>query len=109
MEMFAIDGNWLNVQIMKLRRESIRRTGRGEVITLDGTAHFDPVGATVRYRMEFRAQPEEMTQLWQYLGQDVSHSCTFPWGGQMLTKQMYAQNLSQDGDRLSATFVEVGA
>ena len=108
MEMFAVDGTWLPVQIMKLSRESIRRTGRGEILTLDGIQHFDPVGATFRYRMEFRAQPAQMTQLWGILSQNLSHSYTFPWGGQMVQKQMYAQNLSQTGDRLTATFVEVG-
>ena len=106
-EIFAIDGTFLPVQIMQLRRESLRRAGRGEVVTLDGTQHFDPMGAIARYAMTLRAEPSVLAEIWEILEDDESHLYTFPLNGEMVQRRLYAQKLAQESRTLTVTFLEV--
>ena len=106
-EIFAIDGTFLPVQLMQLRRESLRRAGRGEVITLDGTQHFDPMGAIARYVMTFRGDPSVLAEIWEILEDDESHLYTFPLNGKMVQRRLYTHKATQAFRTLTATFLEV--
>ena len=98
MTLFYIDGESFGVEVTALQREFAILQATEPCVTMDGICHREPLGSYCHYTMTVRAcqDPAELERFWEKVSQPVeSLECSFPYGQQMLTQQMYIETGSQ--------------
>ena len=97
--LFYIDEESFDVAVTALQREfELRQTGQA-YMTLDGVCHREVLGSYCHYKMTVavRRDEGELERFWEKITQPTeSVLCTFPYGQQTLTQEMYLESGSQD-------------
>lgn len=116
---FKMDGEAYNVDVIELTRKfsvlDSEKSGR----TQDGKMYRDPIGTYYNYTMTVMRRGNDVDALddfWEAISAPKeSHKCTFPYGQDMLTQEMYVTSGEQklrrmtkernEWDEISVSFV----
>lgn len=98
-QIFTLDGEEFLVDVVALRREFSLAESQNSCITLDGQHHRQVKGTYYNYTMTVRGRPGqegELERFWQKVSGPAERIlCSFPYGQQRLTQQMYVQDGTQ--------------
>ena len=96
---FTLDGEHFLVDVVALQREFALAEGQTSCITLDGQHHRQVKGTYYNFTMTVRGRPGqegELERFWKKISAPAERIlCSFPYGQQVLTQQMYVQEGSQ--------------